>query len=131
MSLGREAAVGVRGGDESEGEREPLGTVMNLEPSLFVYFAVFRGDAGVGAACFWLVAGIIRLPNAGNPTHQERVRTPESWAKGRQEGSVGESAKGERGAWMSVTSFCGDEAHSAGPRGEEMSLGGIVEVRGG
>lgn len=64
MSLGLdEDVVGLGGG---EGSAEGLlGTVMNLEPSLFVYFAVLRGDAGVGATGFWLLAGIIRLPNAG------------------------------------------------------------------
>lgn len=35
-------AVGVEGCEESDA---PLGTVMNLEPSLLVYLA-FRGDAG-------------------------------------------------------------------------------------
>lgn len=50
-------AVGV-GGSEESGER-PLGTVMNLEPSLFVYFEVLLGDAGVGEAGFWLLAGIV------------------------------------------------------------------------
>lgn len=52
------AIVGVEGWDESEGVL--LGTVMNFEPSLFVYLAVFRGDAGVRGAGFWLVAGIVR-----------------------------------------------------------------------
>lgn len=49
--------VGVEGWDDSEGV--PLGTVMNLEPSLLVYLARFRGDAGVCVAGFWLVAGIV------------------------------------------------------------------------
>jgi hypothetical protein len=44
-------AGGVEGRDESDGL--PLGTVMNLEPSLLVYFAVFRGDAGARGAGFW------------------------------------------------------------------------------
>jgi hypothetical protein len=38
MSFGLEANVGLEGGEGSEDEL--LGTVMNLEPSLFVYFAV-------------------------------------------------------------------------------------------
>lgn len=53
-----EGIVGVEGWEESEGVL--LGTVMNFEPSLLVYLAVFRGDAGVGGAGFWLVAGIVR-----------------------------------------------------------------------
>lgn len=49
--------VGVEGRDDSEGV--PFGTVMNFEPSLLVYFAVFRGDAGEKGAGFWLLAGIV------------------------------------------------------------------------
>lgn len=45
------AMVGVEGRDESDGLA--LGTVMNLEPSLLVYLAVFRGDAGARGAGFW------------------------------------------------------------------------------
>lgn len=55
--MGCVAMVGVEGWDESEAA--VFGTVMYLEPSLLVYFAVFRGDAGEGVAGFWLVAGIV------------------------------------------------------------------------
>jgi len=51
------AVVGVEGKEDSE--VAPLGTVINLEPSLLVYFAVFRGDTGVWAAGLWLLAGIV------------------------------------------------------------------------
>lgn len=49
--------VGVEGWEGSE--TAPLGTVINLEPSLFVYLAVFRGDAGVWEAGLGLLAGIV------------------------------------------------------------------------
>ena len=52
------AIVGVDGWEESDGVL--LGTVINFDPSLFVYLAVFRGDAGVVRAGLWLVAGIVR-----------------------------------------------------------------------
>lgn len=44
---------------------------MNLDPSLLVYFAVFRGDAGDMAAGLWLWAGIVRLPREGSRKHEE------------------------------------------------------------
>lgn len=66
------AVVGVGGSDDSEGD--PLGTVMNLEPSLLVYFAVFRGDAGVWEAGFWLLAGIVGLREQGSRGHEDAVR---------------------------------------------------------
>jgi hypothetical protein len=49
--------VGVGGSEDSDGV--PLGTVMNFEPSLLVYFAVFRGDTGVWVAGLWLLAGMV------------------------------------------------------------------------
>jgi hypothetical protein len=52
----------VEGCDDSDA---PLGTVMNLDPSLLMYLAVFRGDAGVCTAGLWWFAGILRLIASG------------------------------------------------------------------
>lgn len=46
-------AIGGVDGREDESDGLPLGTVMNLDPSLLVYLAVFRGDAGTRGAGFW------------------------------------------------------------------------------
>ena len=84
------ARVGVEGRDESEGEA-PLGTVMNLEPSLLVYFEVLlRGDAGVGAAGVCLEAGIVRLTER-RPTTPSRGLAVGGGIRGRGRG-IGSSA---------------------------------------
>jgi hypothetical protein len=49
--------VGVEGWEDSEGV--PLGTDMNLDPSLLVYLDIFRGDGGTGVAGFWLGPGMV------------------------------------------------------------------------
>ena len=47
------------------------GSVLDFEPSLFVYFAVLRGEAGGLTADRWLFGGIVRLPPEGMRKHRK------------------------------------------------------------
>lgn len=79
---------GVEGGDESE---TPLGTVMNLEPSLLVYFEVPLGDAGGIMAGLWLVVGIVNEFTEGEEARSKSSRgIADGRAVGRREGVEGE-----------------------------------------